>query len=105
MSTMTPSGTLGWDELQMDRLWRDAGVPVRRILLHLHCYPNREETALPVAEYVEVGPHELTRIVDELEETCGRRFGLGLPFVRRTESGGELYCMPQAVAGMVHVVY
>lgn len=105
MRTVTPGETLGWDDVLMYRLWQDADVRVRRILKHLHCYPDRDETAISVAEYVEVLPHELSRIVDELEAVCERRYGLALPFLRRAEAGSELYCMPQAVTQMVHVVY
>ena len=105
MSDSIAEDTLGWDDARMARLWANAGVPVRRILKHLYCYPDREQTDLAVAEYVEVTPCTLHEIVDELALTCEQRYNRGLPFLRRQEGGSEAYLMPGRVTRMVHVVY
>jgi hypothetical protein len=105
MTLAVDERTLGWDVGALHRLWEESSVPVRKLLKHLHCYPDREETMMSVAEYVECSDRSLRTLVDELEKHCERRYGRPLPFARRDLNGYEMYCMPEPVARMVFQVY
>lgn len=96
---------LGWDALAIHRLWEESSVPVRKLLKHLSCYPDREETMMSVGEYVECSDRALRKLVDELEEHCERRYDRRLPFARRDLNGYEMYCMPEAITQMVYEAY
>jgi hypothetical protein len=95
---------LGWDAVSMQKLWDESNIPVRRLLQHLYCHPDTQESAASIDDYVKVGTDGFRLLVDNLTDLCTTRYSRPLPFARWADQSIERLLMPRAVTELLHIV-